>query len=83
MDRGLQIDDQTTAGSFTPVVQGYIRDTVGLSFAPGSGTYMDYRVKQWFTISYKGTQYNLPTEFEHRVTVVNGVVNTYVWDLVP
>jgi RHS repeat-associated protein len=83
MDRGLQIRDQTTEGHFTPVVQGYIRDTVGLSSAPGSGTYMDYRVKQWFTISYKGVQYDLSTEFEHRVTVVNEAFHTYVWDLVP
>lgn len=83
LDRGLQLPDATSEHTFVPVVKGFARDTVGLNFPPGTGSYMDQRVTQWFTVKFRGHTYDLTTEFEHRTSVVNGNVTTYVWDLVP
>jgi hypothetical protein len=44
---------------------------------------MDYRVTQWFTVKYRGGDYDLSTEFEHITRVVNGSVSNYVVDIVP
>jgi RHS repeat-associated protein len=79
LDRGMQIGDNTSEGRFIPVVDSFTRDTVGLNKPPGANTYMDQRVTQWFTVKFKGCTYDLTTEFEHRTSVDNGKVRTYVW----
>jgi hypothetical protein len=78
-DFGMQVGDNTSEGTFVPATKGYVRDTVGLTRSPGSGTNMDYVVLQSFTIRYKGTDYNLSSTFYHQTLDVNGQVTNKVW----
>ena len=82
-DFGMHIGDLTSVTKFQPTVDGFSVDKVGLTFAPGAGTYMDYAVKQWFTVQFQGQNYDLTTEFGHQTNVVNGSVTTKVWDIIP
>lgn len=72
----VNIPFKTSEGTFVPSANGEITDRVGLSAPlPAQYTYFNLST-QTFTISFKGQNYDLSTEFIHITAASGGKVTT-------